>query len=180
MELGTYGRHGCSKQGQHKDIHKPLRHGHVNKGGNNQVGISSCLGNSYISSVIKERSSLLVRTPESFKNIYAVDVLTKTMVENIDQANRRLDVLSLEKGVRSTLEYDKLVLSTGASPILPRFEGINLAGIYNTRRYWSLGMVNLILFGIKIIIHHIARSHEKECNKAANKDVEIIFLIENI
>lgn len=94
------------------------------------VSQASCGLPYYVSGVIKNRSALLMRTPQSFKDIYAIDVLTETRVETIYRAGHRLDVLNLKTGARNTMEYDKLVLSTGASPVLPKIDGINLGGIY--------------------------------------------------
>ena len=94
------------------------------------VSQASCGLPYYVSGVIKRRGALIVRTLESLKNIYAVNVLTGTRVENIERAEHRLDISSIGSGVNSTLEYDRLVLSTGSSPILPRIEGVDLAGVY--------------------------------------------------
>ena len=86
----------------------------------NEVSIANCGLPYYISGVINEREKILVSTPEKFKSWFNIDVLLHTEALSI---NRDSKTVSLSNG--EELNYDKLVLAQGASPIVPHFEGMN-------------------------------------------------------
>jgi len=88
----------------------------------------------YISNVVKSRNALLVRNAAAFKKISNVDVLTSTRVERIDRAAHRIDVTSLADGRNSSIDYDKLVIATGSSPVVPPIKGIDLKGVHVLKR----------------------------------------------
>ena len=86
----------------------------------NEVSIANCGLPYYVSGVINEREKILVSTPEKFKSWFNIDVLLNTEALSI---NRNSKTVSLSNG--EELNYDKLVLAQGASPIVPPFEGMN-------------------------------------------------------
>ncbi len=87
----------------------------------------------YVSGVVAKRNALLVRTAKDFKNIMDIDVMLDTRVEAIDHAAHQVKVVNLANGQTASLEYDKLVLATGANPVRPPLEGIALAGVYSVK-----------------------------------------------
>jgi len=84
----------------------------------------------HIGDVIKERSSLLLQTPEAMSQKYNVDVRVDSEVISIDKENKFVEVKKIKTGETYKEGYDTLVLSTGSSPIKPPIEGINSPGIY--------------------------------------------------
>lgn len=88
--------------------------------GTNEVSIANCGLPYYVSGVINEREKILVSTPEKFKSWFNIDVLLNTEALSV---NRDSKTVSLSNG--EELNYDKLVLAQGASPIVPPFEGMN-------------------------------------------------------
>lgn len=86
----------------------------------NEVSIANCGLPYYISDVIDEREKILVSTPEKFKSWFNIDVLLNTEVVKI---NKDIKTVTLNNG--KEINYDKLVLAQGASPIVPQFEGMN-------------------------------------------------------
>lgn len=78
----------------------------------------------HIGNVIKERNALLLLTPEIMKQRYNVDVLVNQEVIKIDRQNKRVLIKRKDKSEYS-LDYDKLVISTGSSPIRPPIPGID-------------------------------------------------------
>ncbi|TSA54373.1 MAG: hypothetical protein D4R38_02410, partial [Dehalococcoidia bacterium] len=88
----------------------------------------------YISDIVKSRNALLVRDAAAFKKISNVDVLTGTRVESIDRAAHRIDVTSLPDGRHYSIDYGKLVIATGSSPVMPSIIGINLKGVHVLKR----------------------------------------------
>ncbi|MTI84170.1 MAG: pyridine nucleotide-disulfide oxidoreductase [Firmicutes bacterium] len=57
-------------------------------------------------------------------------LLTRTEAKSIDRNKKEVLVENLETGEQYNLPYDKLVLATGASPVIPPIEGINLKGVH--------------------------------------------------
>lgn len=84
----------------------------------------------HIGDVIKERSSLLLQTPEAMSAKYNVDVRIESEVISIDKENKFVEVKKTKTGETYKESYDKLVISTGSSPIKPPIEGINSPGIF--------------------------------------------------
>jgi NADPH-dependent 2,4-dienoyl-CoA reductase/sulfur reductase-like enzyme/rhodanese-related sulfurtransferase len=99
----------------------------------NLISYASCGIPYYVSGLVQKRNSLLVRSAKDFKSIADIDVMIDTRVESIDRANHRLNLLNRVTNAPSDLEYDKLVLATGANPVRPPLEGLNLAGIFSVK-----------------------------------------------
>lgn len=87
----------------------------------------------YIGGVIKERSSLLIQTPESFGQLFNIDVRILTEVQDIDADKKSVAVKSLMDGKEYSIFYDQLVLSPGAKPIIPPLPGIDHKHIFTLR-----------------------------------------------
>ena len=86
----------------------------------NEVSIANCGLPYYVSGVINEREKILVSTPEKFKSWFNIDVLLNTEVINIMPDEKKVFLSNGEE-----MNYDKLVLAQGASPIVPPFEGMD-------------------------------------------------------
>ncbi len=87
----------------------------------------------YIGGVIKEKNELVVRTPEIFKSEQDIDIYIKHEVTKIDSSSKTVYVTDLANNQQMEYKYDKLVIATGASPIIPPFENINLNNIFTLR-----------------------------------------------
>ena len=83
----------------------------------------------YIGGVIEEREKLFVQTPEAFSTRFRVDVRTENEVIFID---RKRKTVTVRRSSEDTYQesYDKLLISTGASPVRPPLPGIDLNGIF--------------------------------------------------
>ena len=86
----------------------------------------------YIGGVIEERDRLFVQTPESFGRRFNIDVRTKNEVTAIDAAAKQVRVRTAD-GKEYIESYDKLLLSPGASPVVPPLNGIDSEGIFTLR-----------------------------------------------
>ena len=86
----------------------------------------------YIGGAIEEREKLFVQTPEAFSTRFRVDVRTENEVIFID---RKKKTVTVRQSSEDTYEesYDKLLISTGASPVRPPLPGIDLPGIFTLR-----------------------------------------------
>lgn len=75
-------------------------------------------------------SAGLIRDSEFFADQKGVKVLTETEALGIDREHKRVRVLDLSNGSENDLEYDYLVLATGANEFLPPMPGISGQNVY--------------------------------------------------
>ena len=89
----------------------------------------------YVSGVVKEQKELMstpvgvVRDPVFFQKVKNVHVMNRTEATEIDHAAKRVRVKNAD-GNESWLDYDKLVLATGATPVIPPIPGAELDNIF--------------------------------------------------
>jgi NADPH-dependent 2,4-dienoyl-CoA reductase/sulfur reductase-like enzyme/rhodanese-related sulfurtransferase len=99
------------------------------------LSMASCGYPYYVGGTFDNRNQLIctptgvVRDPAFFMNAKGIRALTRTEVVRIDRGAHRVLCRNLETGEESELEYDKLVLATGATPIVPPVPGTDLEGI---------------------------------------------------
>ncbi len=87
----------------------------------------------YVGEVIKDREELIVNTPKSFSELTGVKVITETKVIKVNPDSKTVEVVDLNSNENKEYTYDKLVIATGASPIKPPLEGMDLDGVYFMR-----------------------------------------------
>ena len=97
------------------------------------ISFANCGLPYHIGEVIEERDKLLVITPEKLKETFNIDARVKHEALNIDTKKKVLHIRNLSNGREYTESYDKLVLSPGASPIIPPVPGVNLPGVFTLR-----------------------------------------------
>lgn len=86
----------------------------------------------YIGGVIEDRDRLFVQTPEAFGKRFNIDVRILSEVTAIDAEAKQVTVHTAD-GKEYVESYDKLLLSPGASPVVPPLEGIDSKGIFTLR-----------------------------------------------
>ena len=65
--------------------------------------------------------------------MHNIDVLTRHQATAIDIRSKQVKVKNLENGQDLAFNYDKLILATGAQPIIPPLPGISLGNIFTLR-----------------------------------------------
>ncbi|WP_314146109.1 FAD-dependent oxidoreductase [uncultured Leifsonia sp.] len=79
------------------------------------VSYANCGLPYYVGGVIRDRSALLLQTPQSLASRFRLDVRTGHEVIGVDPAARTVSVLDLSSGETFVEGYDELVLAVGAS-----------------------------------------------------------------
>ena len=95
------------------------------------ISFANCGLPYYISGVISKRDHLLVQTKEGMETRFNVDIRLHSEVTAIHRDSREVEVVSGAQAYREN--YDYLVLSPGAAPIVPPIPGIDREGIYTLR-----------------------------------------------
>ena len=88
------------------------------------VSYANCGLPYYVGGVIENENSLLLQTPESLHQRFNLDVRIKSEALSIDKENRTVKVKNLVNNEEYELNYDKLILSPGASPVVPPIKGV--------------------------------------------------------
>ncbi len=91
------------------------------------VSFANCGLPYHVGGVIGERDALLLQTPQSLGERFKLDVRVRHEAVRIDRDRRVVVVRDLDGGTDAELPYDALILSPGASPVLPRIPGIERA-----------------------------------------------------
>ncbi|WP_064604836.1 FAD-dependent oxidoreductase [Photobacterium sp. J15] len=89
------------------------------------VSFANCGLPYHIGGDIKERSKLLLQTPESFLARFNVDVRTMNEVISINREEKSVTVRSMLDGSEYTENYDFLLISPGAAPVVPPIPGVD-------------------------------------------------------
>ena len=79
----------------------------------------------HVGGVIRNRSSLLLMTPELMKDRFNIDVRVENEVTEINRSEKTVTVKKLSTGETYTESYDDLVIAIGSSPLRPKIDGIN-------------------------------------------------------
>lgn len=83
------------------------------------VSFANCGLPYHIGGKIPLRQSLILKTPEDFKSRFNIDVRIRHEVMSVDPVNKMVTVKNLTSGEVYTEEWDRLLLSTGAAPVVP-------------------------------------------------------------
>lgn len=91
------------------------------------VSYANCGLPYFVGGVIEEEDSLLLQTPASLFNRFRLDVRVNTEAVAIDPSTNTVRARDLIKDKTYEIGYDFLILSPGASPIVPPIPGIERA-----------------------------------------------------
>ena len=94
------------------------------------VSFANCGLPYHLSGTIKEREQLLVTSAEDLHKLLNLDVRTNQEVLSIDRENKTITVRDLLNQRDYAESYDKLLLSPGASPIVPPLPGVDHEGVF--------------------------------------------------
>ncbi|WP_320170522.1 FAD-dependent oxidoreductase [Maridesulfovibrio sp.] len=100
-----------------------------------ELSMASCGYPYYIGGNFDERNALLatptgvVRNEAFFEAVKGVKAMVNTEVTAIDRKSKVVNCTDVATGKSSTVEYDKLVVCTGATPRRPPIPGIELEGV---------------------------------------------------
>lgn len=96
------------------------------------ISFANCGLPYYIAGEIPDRSKLLIMTPEGFWSRARVRAHVNHEVTRIHRDRKMIEVQGPD-GTPREIPYDKLVLSQGARPIIPPFDGVGQPHVFSLR-----------------------------------------------
>jgi len=106
------------------------------------VSFSNCALPYHLSGLISEADKLVLMSPEKFMTQYKIEARVNNEVISIDRENKYVNVKNSETGDIYKETYDKLILSPGAKPIVPKISGIEKVNIFTIRNVVDIDKLN--------------------------------------
>lgn len=109
------------------------------------VSFSNCGLPYHLSGMISEAEKLVLMSPEKFLAQYNIEARVNNEVIEIDRKNKEVVVKDTVTKKTYRESYDKLVLSMGAKPIVPKFEGLDSVNVFTIRNVVDINRLNLFV-----------------------------------
>lgn len=106
------------------------------------VSFSNCSLPYHLSGMINDAEDLVLMNPELFLRQYHIDARTGSQVTAIDRDNKTVTVKKTDSGEEYKETYDKLILSPGAAPIVPKFPGLEKVNVFTVRNVVDIDRLN--------------------------------------
>lgn len=87
----------------------------------------------YVGGGIESREELIVNTPAKFSALTGVNVFNGQEAVSVDAKSKTVQFRSVADGFQKEVSYDKLIIATGAAPIIPKIDGTGLNGVFTVR-----------------------------------------------
>lgn len=105
------------------------------------VSFANCGLPYYVGGIISPREALFVSDKESIEAKYGVTIRTQTEVLQINRDQKTVSVVDHLTGKKYEESYDKLLLSTGSYPFVPKAEGVDADNVFTL---WTVDDVDAI------------------------------------
>ena len=106
------------------------------------VSFSNCSLPYHLSGMIEDADSLVLMNPEIFWKQYRIDARVNQEVTEINRNEKFVIIKNLVSGEEYRESYDKLILSPGAFPIVPKIPGIENVSVFTIRNVVDIDRLN--------------------------------------
>lgn len=113
------------------------------------VSFSNCALPYHLSGEIETAEKLVLMNPEKFMVQYKIDARVNSEVISIDKENKIIKVKNTLDGEVYNENYDKLILSPGAKPIVPNIDGVENVNIFTIRNVVDIDKLNKFVKNIE-------------------------------
>ena len=97
------------------------------------VSYSACGLPYYVQGNFEDYHNLIIRTPEKFQKD-GIDVHLLHKVKKIIPEEQKILIYDIKNDIEFKADYDKLVIATGATPVIPDIKNNQLENIFTLRR----------------------------------------------
>ncbi len=109
------------------------------------ISYSGCGMPYYLGGDIENAEELTPRDPAFFKSKYNVDIFTQHEVLSLNTDNKTIEVKNLITDEVFTDTYDKLVISTGASAVVPPIKGAQMSHVFTLRNIGDMKKIKAFM-----------------------------------
>lgn len=106
------------------------------------VSFSNCSLPYHLSGMIENADDLVLMNPELFLSQYNIEARVNNEVISINKEEKYVKVKNVLTGETYDETYDKLILSPGARPIVPKIPGIESVKVYTVRNVVDIDKLN--------------------------------------
>ena len=106
------------------------------------VSFSNCSLPYHLSGIVDVADKLVLMNPKKFMSQYRIDARVNNEVLSIDREGKKIRVKNTVTKEEYEETYDKLILSPGAKPIVPRINGIETANVFTIRNVVDIDKLN--------------------------------------
>ena len=106
------------------------------------VSFSNCSLPFYLSGIVEDSNKLVLMDPVAFKNKYNIEARVSQEVIAINRKEKTVSISHVLTGETYEESYDRLVLSPGASPIVPNLEGVDSKHVFTVRNVEDIERLN--------------------------------------
>jgi NADPH-dependent 2,4-dienoyl-CoA reductase/sulfur reductase-like enzyme len=106
------------------------------------VSFSNCSLPYHLSGIVENADDLVLMDPELFFTQYNIEARVNNEVISINKEEKYITVKDLISNKTYNESYDKLILSPGARPIVPRIPGIESVNVYTVRNVVDIDKLN--------------------------------------
>ncbi|MDD3416059.1 MAG: FAD-dependent oxidoreductase [Lachnospiraceae bacterium] len=143
------------------------------------ISYSGCGMPYYIGGEVEEADKLTPRDPAFFKSKYNVDVRTSHEVLNINPQKKSMEIKNLFSNEVFTDYYDKLILATGASAIIPPIEGASDSHVFTLRNIGDMNRIKAFIDAVhpkKAVIVGTGFIGLEVCENLKNLGIEVTLV----
>jgi NADPH-dependent 2,4-dienoyl-CoA reductase/sulfur reductase-like enzyme len=149
---------------------------------NDNISFLSCGIALYVGGVVKDPKGLFYSSPEKLGSL-GVDTRMNHEVLSTDLEGKKIKVRNLKTKEDFEDSFDKLIITTGSWPIIPRIEGIDLENILLSKNFYHSNTIiekskeakNIVVVGAGYIGVELAEAFE-----ANGKNVTLIDSLDRI
>lgn len=87
----------------------------------------------YVGGDIQTKDELIINTPEKFTALTGASVWVGEEAISVDAKSKTVVFKNTADGTQKTVDYDKLIVASGAYPIIPDIDGVKLKGVFTVR-----------------------------------------------
>jgi NADPH-dependent 2,4-dienoyl-CoA reductase/sulfur reductase-like enzyme len=98
------------------------------------ISYAACGISLLVDGTVSDPAKLTALTPESAWASRNIEARTGHRVQTLDVRGRTVAGVIVETGEEFAIEYDRLVVATGARPVKPPLPGVDLPGVFTVRR----------------------------------------------
>ena len=96
------------------------------------VSFGACGLPYFVGGFFDNENQMIARSPEKFKET-GIDISVEHEVLSVDVANKKITVKNLKTNETFEDNYDKLMIATGASAIIPPIKNFNIENVHTLK-----------------------------------------------